>query len=208
MTAVAKRALDVVLAIAALVVASPVLGLVAVAVWMDVGAPVFFRQRRAGLHGRSFVLLKFRTMRDGAVPDDRRLTRLGRLLRRLSLDELPQLWNVVRGDMSMVGPRPLLPEYLPRYTPEQARRHDVLPGITGLAQVHGRNGLPWRDKFTLDVWYVDHWGLRLDLWILWRTAVALVRGDGINAPGCATMPEFLGNEPAPLAGTGGPCATS
>jgi lipopolysaccharide/colanic/teichoic acid biosynthesis glycosyltransferase len=190
---VVKRAFDLCLAVVALAIVSPVLALVAFAARLDVGAPVLFRQRRAGRHGRCFVLLKFRTMRDGAdLGDAERLTSLGKLLRRLSLDELPQLWNVVRGDMSMVGPRPLLPEYLDRYTLEQARRHDVLPGITGLAQVQGRNGLSWDEKFALDVWYVDHRSLSLDLSILWRTIGALVRGAGISAPGCATMPEFQG----------------
>jgi lipopolysaccharide/colanic/teichoic acid biosynthesis glycosyltransferase len=130
---------------------------------------------------------------DAGEPDELRLTRFGRVLRGLSLDELPELWNVLRGDMSLVGPRPLLPEYLARYTSEQARRHLVLPGLTGLAQVSGRNGLTWEERFALDVWYVDHRSLRLDLWILWRTLVTVLRRDGVNAPGHATMPEFLGS---------------
>jgi sugar transferase EpsL len=212
-TSAAKRALDVCLALVALAVASPVLVLVALAVRLDLGAPVLFRQRRTGLHGRCLVLLKFRTMRSAGPPltDAARLTPLGRLLRRLSLDELPQLWNVLRGDMSMVGPRPLLPEYLDRYTPKQARRHEVPPGITGLAQVKGRNGISWAKKFALDVWYVDHWSLSLDLWILWRTVTALLRGEGISAPGCATMPEFLGEPAADALGipnTGESCGPS
>ena len=169
--------------------------LTALAVRLSMGSPVLFRHRRAGYRGRPFTLLKFRTMRPGAPgePDDARLTRLGALLRAASLDELPQLWNVLCGDMSLVGPRPLLMEYLARYTPEQARRHDVPPGITGLAQVRGRNAITWEEKFALDVWYVDHASLRLDLYILWRTLVAVVRRSGVSAPGHATMPVFLGS---------------
>ncbi len=192
---IAKRAFDVAVALPALLLLAPVLLLTALAVRLSMGSPVLFRHRRAGYRGRPFTLLKFRTMRPGAPgePDDARLTRLGALLRAASLDELPQLWNVLCGDMSLVGPRPLLMEYLARYTPEQARRHDVPPGITGLAQVRGRNAITWEEKFALDVWYVDHASLRLDLYILWRTLVAVVRRSGVSAPGHATMPVFLGS---------------
>jgi len=191
----AKRALDIAIAAPALVLLAPVLVLVAIAVRLSMGPPAVFRHRRAGYQGRPFTLLKFRTMRPGVrgEPDDSRLTRLGALLRACSLDELPQLWNVLRGDMSLVGPRPLLMEYLERYTPEQARRHDVRPGITGLAQVRGRNAITWEKKFALDVWYVDHASLGLDLYILWRTFVAVVRRSGVSAPGHATMPVFEGS---------------
>ena len=189
----AKRALDVAGAAALLVVASPVLAAAAVGIVATMGRPVLYRQRRTGLGGRVFTLVKLRTMRaarDAGEPDAARLTPLGRWLRALSVDELPQLWNVLRGDMSLVGPRPLLPEYLGRYTAEQARRHAVRPGITGLAQVSGRNALPWTEKFRLDVWYVDHASLALDLRILWRTLRCVASGRGIAAPGHATMPEF------------------
>jgi lipopolysaccharide/colanic/teichoic acid biosynthesis glycosyltransferase len=190
-----KRAFDLGLAGLALILLAPILLLVGLAVWATMGLPILFRHRRLGLDARPFTLLKLRTMRPGlpGEPDAARLTRLGRRLRALSLDELPQLWNVLRGDMSLVGPRPLLPEYLERYTTEQARRHEVLPGITGLAQVSGRNALSWDERFALDVWYVDHRSLRLDLEILWRTAVSVIRRDGVSAPGHATMPEFLGS---------------
>ena len=166
---------------------------------------MLFRQDRPGLHGRPFEVLKFRTMLDAAGPDGRplpdaeRLTGLGRFLRRTSLDELPQLWNVLRGDISLVGPRPLLMQYLPRYSPEQARRHEVCPGITGWAQVNGRNALTWEEKFELDVWYVDHWSLALDLRILAMTAWRVLRGAGVAQAGHATMPEFMGRQ-----GGGGP----
>jgi lipopolysaccharide/colanic/teichoic acid biosynthesis glycosyltransferase len=165
------------------------------------GPPVFFRQLRPGLHGRPFRVVKFRTMADardargGLLPDAARLTAVGRVLRATSLDELPQLWNVLRGELSLVGPRPLLMQYLPRYSPEQARRHDVLPGVTGWAQVHGRNALSWEDKFALDVWYVDHWSPWLDLRILAATLLHVARREGISQPGHATMPEFLGTPP-------------
>ena len=190
-----KRVLDIAVAAPALALLAPVVLLVAVAIRIGMGSPVLFRHRRAGYRGRPFTLLKFRTMRPGAPdePDAARLTRLGGLLRAASLDELPQLWNVLRGDMSLVGPRPLLMEYLERYSPAQARRHEVLPGITGLAQVSGRNALTWEEKFALDVWYVDHQSLRLDLQILWRTLVAVVRRSGVSAPGHATMPYFMGS---------------
>lgn len=199
MSRCAKRLLDLVGAAALLVATSPLLALAALLVRATMGSPVLFRQTRLGTNGRPFMLLKLRTMlpAGGAGEDDRtRLTPLGRWLRATSLDELPQLWNVLRGDMALVGPRPLLPQYLERYTPEQARRHTVPPGITGLTQVSGRNALSWEEKFALDVWYVDHWSLALDLCVLWRTLVTVVRRDGIAADGHATMPEFLGSSSA------------
>ena len=190
------RVRDILVALAVLVVTAPLMAAVAAAVRLDIGTPILFRQRRIGLNGRLFTLFKFRTMRDGAGDDDARLSRLGRVLRGLSLDELPQFWNVLRGDMALIGPRPLLPQYLERYTPEQARRHEVRPGITGLAQVLGRNGLTWEERFALDVQYVDQRGLGLDLWILYRTLVVVVGRQGISAAGHATMPEFQGRKPA------------
>jgi len=188
-----KAALDRLLALVGLVALSPVLALIAAIIVLSLGRPAFFRQIRPGLRGRPFSLLKFRTMRESGGPDGDRLTPVGRFLRKWSLDELPELWNVLRGEMSLVGPRPLLVEYLPRYSPEQARRHEVRPGLTGWAQVNGRNTTTWEERFRLDVWYVDHRSLRLDLWVLWRTLVTVVRRDGIAADGHATMPEFLGS---------------
>jgi lipopolysaccharide/colanic/teichoic acid biosynthesis glycosyltransferase len=196
-TDVVQRAVDIVVAAAILVVLSPVMALVAVAVAAGLGRPVLFRQQRPGRHGRAFTLVKFRTMRDvderrGLVTDADRLTRLGRALRSTSLDELPTMWNVLRGEMSLVGPRPLLMRYLDRFTPEQARRQLVRPGVTGLAQVSGRNALSWEDKFALDVWYVDHRSLALNGRILARTVRALLRREGVAAPGQSTMSEFTG----------------
>jgi sugar transferase EpsL len=191
----AKRALDVAVAAPLLLVAALPMLAIAVAIRVSMGTPVVFRHRRVGENGRLFTLLKFRTMRDGAPgePDEVRLTVVGRVLRALSLDELPQLWNVLRGEMSLVGPRPLLPQYLERYTREQARRHEVLPGITGLAQVRGRNALGWEEKFALDVWYVEHRSLSLDVRILGETIGAVLFRHGISAAGHATMPEFMGS---------------
>ena len=191
-----KRVFDVVVSATALVVLAPVMGLIALLVWRTMGRPVLFRQARPGLHGKPFVMYKFRTMRDlrdaegKLLPDEARLTPFGRWLRTTSLDELPELVNVLRGEMSLVGPRPLLMEYLERYTPEQARRHEVKPGITGWAQIHGRNNLSWEERLRLDVWYVDHWSLWLDLKILWRTLWMVLRREGISAQGHATMPRF------------------
>ena len=191
-----KRIFDVLGASAALIVTTPVQLVVAVVVRRRMGPPVLFRQERPGLGGRSFMLLKFRTMLDdrgdsGVLrPDGERLTPLGIRLRSSSVDELPELWNVVRGDMSLVGPRPLLMKYLPRYSPEQARRHDVRPGITGWAQVNGRNELTWEQKFEMDCWYVENLSMRLDLGILRRTIAAVFSGRGVTADGHATMPEF------------------
>jgi sugar transferase EpsL len=197
----AKRGFDAVGAVVLLVLLSPLLAAIPLAVRLRMGAPVLFRQERPGLHGRLFTLLKFRTMSDrrGAdgqlLPDADRLTRLGRFLRRTSLDELPELVNVVRGEMSLVGPRPLLKEYLPLYTTEQARRHEVRPGITGWTQVNGRNALTWEEKFVLDVWYVDHRSMHLDLEILLKTCGQVVSGRGVSAPGHATMEPYQGPHP-------------
>jgi lipopolysaccharide/colanic/teichoic acid biosynthesis glycosyltransferase len=195
-----KLLLDRGAAAAGLLLLAPVLAGVALAIRARMGSPVLFRQARPGLRGQPFEVVKFRTMRhamgsDGKpLPDSERLTALGRILRASSLDELPQLWNVLRGDLSLVGPRPLLMQYLPRYSPEQARRHDVLPGITGWAQVNGRNAISWEEKFALDVWYVDHWSLALDLKILALTLLKVVNRSGISREGHATMPEFMGTE--------------
>jgi lipopolysaccharide/colanic/teichoic acid biosynthesis glycosyltransferase len=195
-----KRLFDFVAAsLALLMLALPLLALAWV-IRRKLGSPVLFRQVRPGLQGRPFTMVKFRTMTDdrgpdGALlPDARRLTPFGRFLRASSLDELPELWNVLKGDMSLVGPRPLLMEYLPLYTPEQARRHEVRPGITGWAQVNGRNAISWANKFALDVWYVDHRSLWLDLQILWRTVRKVLVRDGISAEGEATMPKFTGSK--------------
>ncbi len=185
-------------AAAALLLLSPLLALTAAAVRLGPGPPVLFRQERPGRHAVPFQLVKFRTMTDARgpsgepLPDAQRLTRLGRFLRATSLDELPQFWNVLRGELSLVGPRPLLTRYLPRYTPQQARRHEVLPGITGWAQVNGRNAISWEEKFALDVWYVDNWSLWLDFKILFRTVGQVLRGVGVAQRGHATMPEFMG----------------
>lgn len=192
-----RRLVDVVVAGTALVVLAPVLLAVALLVWTRLGSPVLFRQPRPGLGGRVFVLVKFRSMRtvdeaDGLVTDAQRLTGFGARLRATSLDELPSLWNVVRGDMGLVGPRPLLVSYLDRYTPEQARRHEVRPGITGLAQVSGRNAISWEDKLAKDVEYVTHRSWRLDAQILAATVVTVLQRRGVHADGEATTPEFLG----------------
>jgi len=187
-----KRAVDVSCAAAGLVVAAPIVASAALAVRATMGPPAFFRQQRPGLKGRLFTLVKLRTMTQGAGSDAARLTSLGRLLRAASIDELPQLWNVLVGDMSLVGPRPLLVAYLDRYTPEQSRRHDVLPGITGWAQINGRNAVSHEEKFRLDVWYVDNWSLALDLRILLTTIGRVLARSNIAAGGHATMPEFMG----------------
>jgi len=196
-----KRFFDLFLTIPGLLLISPFLGLIALLVRMRMGSPVLFRQIRPGYRGRSFSLYKFRTMVESyddcgnQLPDEERLTKLGRFLRSFSLDELPELFNVIRGEMSLVGPRPLLSQYLDRYTPEQARRHDVLPGMTGWAQVNGRNTLTWEDKFQYDVWYVDHWSLWLDMKILLQTFWIVLRREGISQSGCATAEEFMGSPP-------------
>jgi sugar transferase EpsL len=201
-----KRFLDIVIAGAGLVVLSPVILAVAALVLTLMGRPILFAQTRPGRSARPFVLYKFCTMSDALdaqgklLPDAERLTGLGRFLRSTSLDELPQLWNVVRGDMSLVGPRPLLVEYLPLYSPEQARRHEVRPGITGWAQVNGRNAQSWEERLSLDVWYVDHHSLWLDARILWRTLLKVLSSEGVNRPGHATMPRFTGTRREPRNG--------
>lgn len=195
-----KRLIDVVAAAAGLILLSPVLIVVALLIRRQMGTPVLFRQTRPGLLGKPFNMVKFRTMRDAvdssgnALPDSERLTVFGRFLRSTSLDELPELWNVLKGDMSLVGPRPLLMEYLPLYSPEQARRHEVRPGVTGWAQVNGRNALGWEEKFALDVWYVEHRSFWLDMRIIWLTLMKVVKRDGISAAGEATMRKFTGTE--------------
>jgi sugar transferase EpsL len=200
---VTKRLFDLLLTIPGLLLVSPVLALTALLVRVYHGSPVLFRQLRPGYRARPFYLYKFRTMRDlrddqgELLPDEQRLTRLGQLLRATSLDELPELFHVLRGEMSLVGPRPLLMQYLERYSAEQARRHDVLPGITGWAQINGRNALTWQDKFRLDIWYVDHWSLGLDVRILLQTFWKTINQEGISQPGRATADEFMGNERLP-----------
>jgi sugar transferase EpsL len=194
-----KRFFDILAACAILIVSLPVALIVALAILFAMGRPVLFRQPRPGLRGKIFILNKFRTMsekRDACgnlLEDGRRLTSLGRLLRKTSLDEIPQLWNVLIGDMSLVGPRPLLVQYLPLYSESQRRRHDVRPGITGWAQVNGRNATTWEERFRLDVWYVEHQSFWLDLRILAITALRVFSGSGTSSPGHATMPEFRGN---------------
>lgn len=196
-----KRVFDLCLVLLALTGLSLPLLLLAWVVRRKIGSPVFFRQMRPGLHGQPFEMIKFRTMTDERGPDGKllpdadRLTPFGRWLRASSLDELPELWNVLKGDMSLVGPRPLLMEYLPLYSPEQARRHEVRPGITGWAQVNGRNAISWEQKFALDVWYVDNHSLWLDIKILWLTVKKVLVRDGISAAGEATMPKFTGSRP-------------
>jgi lipopolysaccharide/colanic/teichoic acid biosynthesis glycosyltransferase len=198
-----KRLLDIFVSASALLLLAPVLLVLALLVWITMGRPILFRQQRPGLHGKPFEMLKFRTMLSdpalgtGVASDARRLTRTGRFLRQSSLDELPELWNILKGEMSLVGPRPLLMQYLDRYTPEQARRHDVKPGLTGWAQVNGRNALSWEEKFALDTWYVDHRSFWLDIRILLLTAWHVIRPRGISAEGAATMPEFMGSPPSP-----------
>ena len=193
---VIKRAFDLIITIPALIVLSPFLMLLATLVAMLLGSPILFRQKRPGWRGKPFWLLKFRTMtnaldaEENQLPDAARLPRFGRFLRATSLDEIPELLNVLKGDMSLVGPRPLLMQYLDRYTPEQARRHDVKPGITGWAQVNGRNAITWEEKFNLDVWYVDNWSLWLDVKIICMTIWKILKSEGISHPGQATMEEF------------------
>ncbi len=196
----AKRAFDIVIASLALVILAPIILILMAMIAWKLGKPVFFTQDRPGRHGVSFRMIKFRTMTDERsadgelLPDEVRLGRFGRLLRSTSLDELPEFWNVLKGEMSVVGPRPLLVQYLPLYSPEQARRHEVRPGVTGWAQVSGRNALSWDEKFALDVWYVDNHSLALDLKILFMTVHAVFARRGISADGSATMPFFIGTE--------------
>ena len=194
-----KRAFDIAASTSALVLLSPVLAITAYKVKKELGSPVLFRQTRPGLHGKPFEMIKFRTMKDAtdkegnALPDSERLTEFGKKLRASSLDELPELWNVLKGDMSLVGPRPLLMEYLPLYNAEQAKRHNVRPGVTGYAQVNGRNSLSWEDKFKLDTWYVEHQSFWLDMKILLKTVKKVIIKDGISADGEATMTKFTGS---------------
>jgi sugar transferase EpsL len=193
-----KRTIDVIAGVVGLAALSPVLAITAIMIRVKLGSPVLFRQKRPGLGGKGFVLYKFRTMterRDASgrlLPDEQRLTAFGRFLRSASFDELPELFNVLKGDMSIVGPRPLMMKYLSRYTPEQARRHEVKPGVTGWAQINGRNAVSWEDRFKLDVWYVDNWSLWLDLKILVRTVMMVLRREGVTQEGRATMDEFMG----------------
>lgn len=199
-TNAAKRFFDIVLSLIALIMLSPVMLVTALIVFFDLRWPILFRQTRVGMNGKPFAVLKFRTMLNASgadgkpLPDEKRLTPTGRALRASSLDELPQLFNVLVGDMSLVGPRPLPVAYLPRYSPRQARRHEVKPGITGWAQVNGRNDLSWEEKFGLDVWYVDNWSLALDFCILVMTVGKAFKREGISAEGCDTMPEFMGTK--------------
>ncbi len=197
---VAKRLFDLLVTSLGLIVISPLLLVLALLVWIILGAPILFRQLRSGYKGQPFTTFKFRTMNnrctpDGnLLPDAERLTALGNFLRSTSLDELPGLFNILCGEMSLVGPRPLVVQYLDRYSPEQMRRHDMLPGLTGWAQVNGRNALTWEAKFMLDVWYVDHWSLWLDIKIIFLTLWKVVKREGINQPGHATAEEFLGTK--------------
>ena len=196
-----KRIFDTFAASVALVILMPVLLFIATWIRWEMGSPVLFRQSRPGRDGTPFEMIKFRTMRNAIdadghpLPDAERLTKLGRFLRSRSIDELPELWNVLKGDMSLVGPRPLLMEYLPLYSPEQARRHEVRPGVTGWAQVNGRNAISWDKKFALDVWYVDNRSLWLDMKIIWFTIRKVIKRDGISAAGEATMSKFTGSKP-------------
>ena len=198
-----KRLFDFLMALFGLVVLSPVLAILAWQIRNKLGSPVLFRQTRPGLHGKAFQMIKFRTMRDAIgpdgkpLPDSERMTPFGSFLRSASLDELPELWNVLKGDMSLVGPRPLLMEYLPLYSPEQARRHEVRPGVTGWAQINGRNAVSWEEKFEMDVWYVDNRSLWLDLKIIFLTVKKVVVKDGISADGHVTMPHFKGSKNEP-----------
>jgi sugar transferase EpsL len=195
-----KRLIDFLLSLVAIIALSPVILTLVIMVWLKIGWPVFFRQKRPGIGSKPFDIIKFRTMSDqvdengGLLPDAARLSRFGTFLRSTSLDELPALWNVLLGHMSLVGPRPLLMQYLPRYTSEQLRRHEVRPGITGWAQVNGRNAISWDEKFALDIWYVDNRSLRLDVRIILLTIAAVLARKDISAAGEATMPEFMGTD--------------
>jgi len=195
-----KRLMDILLSIIAICVLALFIVVVALLVRLKLGSPVLFRQTRPGINGKAFEMIKFRTMRDAhdksgnPLPDEERLTKFGRLLRATSLDELPELWNVLKGDMSLVGPRPLLMEYLPLYSDEQARRHEVRPGVTGWAQVNGRNAISWEEKFKLDVWYVENQSLWLDIKILFLTVLKVFKRDGISQDGQATMERFTGRK--------------
>ncbi|HEY9693633.1 MAG TPA: sugar transferase [Oculatellaceae cyanobacterium] len=199
MSRIIKRLCDFFFSLIGLLILAPVLAVIACAIYIRMGSPIMFKQPRPGKNGEIFTFYKFRTMTDERdstgklLPDEKRLTTIGQFIRKTSLDEFPQLWNVLKGDMSLVGPRPLLVAYLDRYTPEQARRHEVKPGITGWAQINGRNTLSWEEKFKLDVWYVDNWSLWLDLKILFNTFIKVIKKEGISHPNYATMTEFQGN---------------
>ena len=196
-----KRLMDITLSVTLLILLTPVLIIISILVAWQHGSPILFRQKRPGFHGEIFTIYKFRTMRDMVddqgilLPDAKRLTKLGRFLRATSLDELPEFINILKGEMSFVGPRPLLIEYLPLYNSEQSRRHDVLPGMTGWAQVHGRNVLTWQKKFDLDIWYVDHWSFWLDIKIIGMTILKVLKREGISQPGQVTAKPFTGNPP-------------
>jgi sugar transferase EpsL len=200
-----KRIIDLIISTISLLILSPILAMLAVLICIKPGTPILFKQRRPGLGGQPFMIYKLRTMTDerdpqgDPLPDAERLTRLGRFLRSTSLDELTELLNVLKGEMSLVGPRPLLMQYLDRYTPEQMRRHEVKPGLTGWAQINGRNALTWEEKFALDIWYVDHQSFWLDLRILALTLWKILKREGINQPGQATAEEFMGDKPNPCA---------
>jgi len=195
-----KRVFDLIVSCLALIILSPLMLITGLAVWIGLGWPVIFGQKRPGYRAKIFTIYKFRTMRDlrdrdgKLLPDAARMTKLGKFIRSTSLDELPELFNVLKGEMSIVGPRPLLIAYLDRYSPEQSRRHDVLPGITGWAQVNGRNALSWEEKFALDVWYVDHWSFWLDIKIIFMSVGKVLKREAISAPGEATAPEFMGTK--------------
>jgi len=197
---IAKRLFDLVLTTLGLIVISPILIAISLAIWISLGLPILFRQQRPGFKGESFTVYKYRSMTDARdqqgsfLSDKERITKLGRFLRSASLDELPELINVMKGEMSLVGPRPLLMQYLPRYSPEQARRHDVISGMTGWAQIHGRNILSWEDKFKHDVWYVDNWSFWLDIKILVITLWKVIRREGISQPGYISAEEFMGSQ--------------
>lgn len=197
-----KRLLDIIIASTALILLSPLYAFVAYKVKKNLGSPVLFRQVRPGLHGQPFEMIKFRTMKDAVdaqgnpLPDSERLTPFGKMLRSTSLDEMPELWNVIKGDMSVVGPRPLLTEYLPLYSAEQAKRHHVRPGMTGHAQVNGRNAIGWEEKFKLDTWYVENRSTLLDFKIMFRTVQKVIAKDDISAEGEATMTKFTGSQPS------------
>jgi sugar transferase EpsL len=195
-----KRIFDIILTIPAYFLLSPLMILIAVIIRLTMGKPIFFRQIRPGFHGKPFTIYKFRTMlnaydkKGSLLPDKERMTRFGRFLRSTSLDELPELFNILKGEMSIVGPRPLLMQYLERYSPEQARRHEVRPGLTGWAQINGRNAITWEEKFRLDVWYVDNYSICLDIKIILMTVIKVFKREGISHPGQATMEEFMGNK--------------
>ena len=195
-----KRIFDLCLTLPGVILASPVMAAIALALWLSEGRPVLFRQPRGGLRGQIFNIYKFRTMREAfdptgnPLPDAQRISRFGKFLRATSLDELPELLNILSGDMSLVGPRPLMASYLERYSPRQMRRHEVLPGLTGWAQINGRNALTWEERFDLDIWYVEHWSFWLDVKILALTVVKVIKREGISEPGQATMTEFMGSK--------------